>query len=77
MSLANHPVISTKIGGKQGSLGCYWCDVCRPPQQGWMFVEMSMSICPRASKEPWPSSEESLVAKNVFCSLKILAHITF
>lgn len=50
--------------------------MCSLPQQGWMFVEVSMPICSRASKELWPGSEGSLVTKNIFCSLKILAHVT-
>lgn len=44
----------------------------RPPG----FAGLSMPIFCRACEELWPGSEGSLVAKNVFFSLKILAHIT-
>lgn len=62
---------------KHSSLGCYqWDRVYNPAQQGWMFAEVPMPICSRASKKPWPGSEVSLVTKNVHDSLKIFMCIT-
>lgn len=43
---------------------------------GMEVCEVSMHIFSRASKEPRPGSEGSLVTKNVLCSFKILACVT-